>query len=163
MLPFAIDVQGPFEAHVAVAARVAERAGGEGHWTGVAFGRELHVGLVEDPHRVALLVVGETDAGPAHPPALERHGARDADDLLGVDIGRLLAERGQAVAGLELDVATDVEGAVLLAEERFLAGDDVVPAFAVVDDDLHAVELGLPFLVGGLAFELDAKILALAL
>ena len=96
-------------------------------------------------------------------PRVNLTGSGHADDLLGVDVGGLLAGRDQAVAGLELDVAAHVERAVLLADERFLAGDDEAAAVAVVDDDLDAVKLGLAFLVGGLAFELDADVLVAAL
>ena len=99
----------------------------------------------------------------AHAPALEGHRARDAHDLLGIDVGGLLAIRDQAVAGLELDVTAHVVRGVLLADERFLAGDDVAPAVAVVDEDLDAVEPVLVFLVGGLSFEVDADVLLVAL
>ena len=162
MLAFAIDVERPLEAHVAIAPRITECAGGEGHGSQILFRRELHVGLVENPHRVALFVVGEADAGSGHAAALEGHRARHAHDLLDVHIGGLLALGDEAVACFEPDVATDVERAVLGADEGFLAGDDVVAALAVFDGDLHAVELVVAGLAGRLAIELHAEVALVA-
>ena len=57
----------------------------------------------------------------------------------------------------------DVERAVLLADERFLACDGVASALAVIDEDLDAVQLVLAVLVGRLSLELDAEAAPVAL
>ena len=90
-------------------------------------------------------------------PRVNCHRARRAHDLLGVGVAGLLAVGDEAVAGLELDVAGDVEGALVLADAGLLAGDDVVAAAAVVDVDLDADAAWSGRLVGDLALELDRR------
>ena len=152
----------PLEAHVAVAARFAEGAGGDIHVAGGVVAGDVRHGLIEHPHGVALFVVGEAHALAVGLAPLEGHRPRRPQDALTLRVAGGRRVRHEAVGGGQPHVALHVDRPLPGADRALLRRDDEAAVAGPGDGRGHVVRDRPAVGVLHLLAELEREVLALA-
>ena len=125
---------------------------------GIRVIRHLDACVFGQREHIVGLVVGHADAGAVHAPLLEGNLTRRAHDAVGLVEGCVLGMQLEAVAGLELHVARELERLPVLAGLGFLGHQHEVAALAPPYRNRHTEQLARAVLVEELPFRLDIEI-----